>query len=130
MAILVLLVLGMGLISWKIMLAYKTPQHRRDISSFHQTLVDPNLVCMVNDTFMGKPQIPIHVNGKMYYGCCNDCIDKLTNRESLRVAVDPFSGNLIDKSKAYIAQTNQKGSVVYFESISNFEAYRQRNEGP
>lgn len=33
--------------------------------------VPNNLVCMVNDAYMGKEQIEVPFEGKMYYGCCN-----------------------------------------------------------
>ena len=34
----------------------------------------PNeLVCMVNNAYMGMPQIAVPVNGKTYYGCCDMC---------------------------------------------------------
>lgn len=67
--------------------------------------VEPSLVCMVNDAYMGKPQIPVPVNGKTYYGCCEMCVDKLNNIESARIAIDPFSGNQVDKSEAFIVVT-------------------------
>ncbi|WP_246054093.1 MULTISPECIES: hypothetical protein [Antarcticibacterium] len=43
----------------------------------------PNeLVCMVNNAYMGKSQMPVPVNGKTYYGCCEMCVGKLTNEET------------------------------------------------
>ena len=77
--------------------------------------VEPSLVCMVNDAYMGKPQIPVPVNGKTYYGCCEMCVDKLNNLESARIAIDPYSGNPVDKSEAYIVLMNPQGAVAYFE---------------
>ncbi|OYX20226.1 MAG: hypothetical protein B7Z16_06895 [Algoriphagus sp. 32-45-6] len=74
--------------------------------------VEPSLVCMVNDAYMGKPQIPVPVNGKTYYGCCEMCVDKLNNIESARIAIDPFSGNQVDKSEAFIVVTNTQGAVT------------------
>ncbi|WP_339790050.1 hypothetical protein [uncultured Imperialibacter sp.] len=88
-----------------------------------QKPIDPNLVCMVNDAYMGKPQIPVPVNGKTYYGCCQGCVDKLNNLESTRIAIDPFSGNPVDKSEAYIVLLNQQGVVAYFESESNYTEF-------
>lgn len=39
--------------------------------------VPNNLVCMVNDVYMGKEQIEVPFEGKMYYGCCNMCKEKI-----------------------------------------------------
>lgn len=87
--------------------------------------VEPSLVCMVNDAYMGKPQIPVPVNGKTYYGCCEMCVDKLNNIESARIAIDPYSGNPVDKSEAYIVLMNPQGAVAYFESESNYSAFKK-----
>lgn len=87
--------------------------------------VEPSLVCMVNDAYMGKPQIPVPVNGKTYYGCCEMCVDKLNNIESARIAIDPFSGNQVDKSEAFIVVTNTQGAVAYFESEANYNAFKK-----
>ena len=35
-------------------------------------VTDPSQVCMVNDQFMGRAQIPVSVGGKTYYGCWCD----------------------------------------------------------
>lgn len=87
--------------------------------------VEPSLVCMVNDAYMGKPQIPVPVNGKTYYGCCEMCVDKLNNLESARIAIDPYSGNPVDKSEAYIVLMNPQGAVAYFESEANYNAFKK-----
>lgn len=87
--------------------------------------VEPSLVCMVNDAYMGKPQIPVPVNGKTYYGCCEMCVDKLNNIESARIAIDPYSGNPVDKSEAYIVLMNPQGAVAYFESEANYNAFKK-----
>ena len=74
---------------------------------------------------MGKLQIPVPVNGKTYYGCCEMCVDKLNNIESARIAIDPFSGNQVDKSEAFIVVTNPQGAVAYFESEANYSAFKK-----
>jgi len=90
-----------------------------------KTPVDPSMVCMVNDAYMGVVQIPVPVNGKTYYGCCQGCVDKLNNLESARIAIDPFSGNPVDKSEAFIVVTNPQGAVAYFESEANYNAFKK-----
>jgi len=77
--------------------------------------VDPGTVCMVNDAVMGKPQIPIVVGGKTYYGCCKNCVSKLNGDPAIRAAEDPFSGKTVDKSGAFILE-GPDGVALYFES--------------
>jgi len=77
--------------------------------------VDPGIVCMVTDKVMGKPQIPVEVNGKTYYGCCKNCVGKLKGNPSIRAAKDPVSGVVIDKSMAFIME-GPDGDALYFES--------------
>lgn len=84
---------------------------------------DPSLVCMVNNTFMGKAQIPIEVDGKTYFGCCEMCKGRLANDPSSRMAVDPVSGQAVDKAIAVMAKDAQ-GSVLYFASNETLRAYR------
>ncbi|GHA25218.1 hypothetical protein OQ279_09285 [Salinimicrobium sp. MT39] len=80
-----------------------------------------NLVCMVNDAYMAKIQIPIGVNGKIYYGCCNMCVDTLNEKETARVAVDPVTGEAVDKSEAFIVLLNKKGEVAYYKSEATYK---------
>lgn len=84
---------------------------------------DPSLVCMVNNTFMGKTQIPVEVEGKTYFGCCEMCKGKLANEPATRTAVDPVSGAQVDKATAVIAK-DADGNVLYFASLETLEAYR------
>ncbi|MFQ5480355.1 MAG: hypothetical protein ACE5DW_03665 [Thermodesulfobacteriota bacterium] len=77
--------------------------------------VDPSIVCMVNDNVMGKPQIPVLVGGKTYYGCCQNCVKTLNEDSAMRAAQDPFSGKMVDKSSAFIIE-GPDGEALYFES--------------
>jgi len=77
--------------------------------------VDPGIVCMVTDKVMGKPQIPVEVRGKTYYGCCKNCVGKLKGTPSIRYAKDPVSGKMVDKSGAFIIE-GPEGEAIYFES--------------
>ena len=80
-------------------------------------------VCMINDAFMGKDQIAVPVGNKIYYGCCEGCVDKLTNMPETRYAIDPFSGEKVDKANAFITiNPNSGGTVSYFESKENYLA--------
>ena len=84
----------------------------------------PNeLVCMVNNAFMGENQMEVPVDGKMYYGCCEMCVGRLNEDESSKMATDPYSGEEVDKAEAYIVISDENGKVDYFQSRENFESY-------
>jgi YHS domain-containing protein len=84
---------------------------------------DPSQVCMVNDQFMGKPQIPVEVEGRTYYGCCAMCKDKLVKQPESRTAQDPVTGEPVDKAKAIIVQDSD-GRVKYFTSEDTLRRFR------
>ncbi len=97
-----------------------------DTSASSLTLVtDRSLVCMVNNQFMGRPQIPIEVDGRTYYGCCEMCKGRLGSDPSSRVSTDPVSGNTVDKATAVIGRASD-GRTLYFESDQTFTAYARR----
>ncbi|MBU2526789.1 MAG: hypothetical protein KKC03_09340 [Bacteroidetes bacterium] len=88
--------------------------------------VPNDLVCMVNNAFMGRPQIAVPVNGKTYYGCCEMCVGTLTNDKTARTGIDPFSKTPVDKTEAYIVLMKAEGEVAYFESKENFLNYKKK----
>jgi YHS domain-containing protein len=88
------------------------------------TLVtDTSQVCMVNNQYMGRPQIPVEVEGKTYFGCCEMCKKRLAENPDARAANDPVSGKPVDKATAVIAR-RANGEVLYFESAETFARYR------
>lgn len=86
-------------------------------------VTDPSQVCMVNNQYMGRPQIPTTVEGKTYYGCCPMCKGRLEKEASARTAKDPVSGRDVDKALAVIGK-QENGDVLYFESRQTLAAYR------
>lgn len=86
------------------------------------TKVEPQYICMVNNAAFDKPQIPVEVGGKTYYGCCAMCKTTLEKDASLRQAVDPVSGKTVDKASAIIGKAAD-GTVYYFENESNMRAF-------
>lgn len=86
-------------------------------------LVPHNEVCMVNDAFMGKEQIEVIHDGKKYYGCCKMCEKRIPEEEAVRMAIDPVSKKLVDKSGAIIAITGDNGEVSYFENDESYKAF-------
>src|SRR5262249_29502381 len=77
-------------------------------------VTEASKVCMVNDQYMEKEQIPVTVGGKTYFGCCAMCKEKLEKNEAARMAVDPVSGARVDKANAVIAR-DASNKVYYFE---------------
>lgn len=84
---------------------------------------DVSQVCMVNNQFMGKPQIPIAVEGRTYYGCCAMCKDRLGNDPTSRTAQDPVTGEKVDKASAVIIK-DASNNVLYFASEDTLRRYR------
>ncbi|HSK04679.1 MAG TPA: hypothetical protein VK932_25690 [Kofleriaceae bacterium] len=89
-------------------------------------VTDSSLVCMVNDQYMGRPQIPTVVEGRTYYGCCAMCKEKLEKQPEARIARDPVSGEEVDKSKAVIAQ-DSTGKALYFASEDTLRRYGRQD---
>jgi YHS domain-containing protein len=87
--------------------------------------VQPARVCMVNNSVFPKDQIPVAVDGKTYFGCCEMCKGRLAQDPSARTATDPISGKPVDKAQAVIGATPQ-GKVYYFESEKTFAAFQKR----
>ncbi len=86
-------------------------------------------ICMVNNKRFDKVQIPTEVNGKTYYGCCSMCKAKLEQSQELREAIDPVSGNTVDKATALIG-TGPDGAAYYFESEESMKAFDKSQAMP
>ena len=91
------------------------------------TKVETKNVCMVNEHDMGKPQIPVEVEGKTYYGCCAMCKKTLAENATARVAIDPVSGKQVDKATAVIA-AQEDGRVFYFENEASLAKHNAKFE--
>lgn len=83
-------------------------------------------VCMVTNMHFARPQIPVEQEGKMYYGCCENCKATIQNDKTARIAIDPYSKKEVDKAKAVIA-ANDQGAVLYFENKGNFDKHQGQN---
>ena len=91
------------------------------------TRVETKTVCMINEHAMGKDQIPIEIDGKTYYGCCEMCKKALAADAAKRVALDPVSGKQVDKATAIIA-SQEDGRVFYFENEANLAKHNKQFE--
>lgn len=86
-------------------------------------VTDKSKVCMMQDSIMQTPGIPIEHAGKTYYGCCSMCSGKIkSDPEKYTKAIDPISGKKVDKALAYIY--NLEGRAIYFESEANRNAFK------
>jgi len=83
--------------------------------------VPNNLVCMVNNAYMGVPQLEVPFEGKMYYGCCEMCKERIPKEKKARIAVDPYSLKDVEKADAYIVLVGDRGEVAYFENEKNYK---------
>lgn len=90
--------------------------------------IEPRFVCMVNNSLFDRPQIPVEVGGKTYFGCCPMCKERLATDAELRQSMDPVSGRMVDKATAVIGVL-PSGAVVYFESEENLAAHRAKLAG-
>ena len=88
--------------------------------------VETKKVCMVNNQVFEKDQIPVAVEGKTYYGCCEMCKERLARDAAARSAVDPLTGETVDKAMAVIA-AQPDGTVLYFASEDNLSRYQAEN---
>lgn len=107
-----------------IIFAIITPLSQAIAAEGDLRVVESKYVCMVNNKVLANEQIPVEVNGKTYYGCCAMCKAKLERNSNVRTAIDPVSGNSVDKASAVIA-ARPDGSVLYFENERNFDSYSE-----
>lgn len=93
-----------------------TPTQKKvSISNFE--IVQNEKVCMVNDRYMVVKQLPVEVDGIIYYGCCENCVAKIQNNiGDVRYGRDPITGDKVDKANAIIVQNKKNGVVFYFKT--------------
>jgi len=108
------------------MMAPQTPPTPTSQTKNGITRVDPSLVCMVTNKYMGgKPQIPVKVEGETYFGCCPMCKQRLVNEPTIRTAVDPVTGQSVDKASAVVAY-DAAGKVLYFANADDLGKYQSQ----
>ncbi|MBZ0114790.1 MAG: hypothetical protein K8J08_20175 [Thermoanaerobaculia bacterium] len=88
--------------------------------------VPANKVCMVNDQLFAKDQIPVEVEGKTYYGCCEMCKGRLASDAAIRQATDPLTGVNVDKATA-VKAADETGAIFYFENAENLKSYLEKS---
>src|SRR5262245_11573606 len=81
-------------------------------------------VCMMNNKYFPNDQIPVEVDGKTYYGCCQGCVMALKGNRAIRYGTDPFTGEEVDKADAFIVLNPvDPQQVLYFNSEQNYLNY-------
>jgi len=89
-----------------------------------ENVLDKSKVCMVDDEYKGEQQLTTTINEKVYFGCCEPCIELLLADTSFRYATDPFSGSKVCKADAFIVRKSGEDSkVLYFESEESFRNF-------
>lgn len=79
-------------------------------------------VCMITDKLFAEEQIEVDVEGKTYFGCCQMCVKKLNENPNSRTAVDPVSGEVVNKAEAVIG-ADSDNNIYYFESAENMKRF-------
>ncbi|WP_268139715.1 hypothetical protein [Salinimicrobium sp. TH3] len=82
--------------------------------------VPNNEVCMVNNAYMGRLQLEVPYDGRMYYGCCEMCVERIPQDEDVRIAIDPMTSEEVDKATAFIVLTGEQREVAYFKNEENY----------
>ncbi len=98
-------------------------------STLAGTAADPGVtvperarVCMVQDTVMAVPAVPVELDGKTYYGCCEMCKGRIAgDPERYTLGTDPVSGKTVDKATAALLSVD--GRVYYFESAGTRDRF-------
>lgn len=83
---------------------------------------DRSTVCMLKNRTLGRPFIPVAIDGKTYYGCCEMCTGALQKDPKERFSIDPVTGRQVDKATAVIG-AQPSGEVLYFENEKSFQAF-------
>ncbi len=84
--------------------------------------VEVRFVCMQNNKAFDKEQVPVTIDGVVYFGCCDNCNKTLSSKEENRYALDPVSKKRINKAEAVVGAAADN-SIYYFESVENLKAF-------
>lgn len=87
-------------------------------------------MCMLSNRYLGAhDHVPVSVDNHTYFGCCASCAARLGANAAARVAIDPTSGQQVDKARAVIAR-DERNRLLYFESEATYASARDRNASP
>lgn len=93
-------------------------------SSLEGEIIPNRFVCMLRGDVKSRPTLPIEVNSKTYWACCQNCLGKLQrNENNVLFAIDPLSGESVNKADAIIRRDPQNNKRVFF--FKSNETYNQ-----
>lgn len=115
-----------GLCLAQINAAEDVHQHNKTKANATLTKVLNKKVCMINNMLFPNDQIPVQVEGKTYFGCCEMCKKTLVSDKTSRFAIDPITKKPVDKALAVIGALAD-GKVLYFANQDNFLAFKKVN---
>lgn len=87
-----------------------------------------DLVCMINDVYMGVPQTEVVYEDKTYYVSCDMCEERIPKEKEARIAIDPYTLKDVDKADAYIVLIGEQGQVAYFENEQNYRELMAKSD--
>jgi YHS domain-containing protein len=87
-------------------------------------LRDRAYVCMLDENVLSTPGVAYVHQGKTYYTCCDKCRARFaSNAESLTHAIDPVTGQRVDKAEALVYAFAGHGYYLAHEdSVRTFAA--------
>lgn len=85
-------------------------------------VADRSLVCMIDDNLQSKPGLAYAYQGKTYYLCCAGCRNRFASDPArFSRAVDPISGESVDKAEALIF--GYAGKAFFFSNEEHLKAF-------
>ncbi len=100
----------------------ETTETKTEQTKAHLKQVEVRFVCMQNNKAFDKEQVPVTIDGVVYFGCCDNCNKTLSSKEENRYALDPVSKKRINKAEAIVGAAADN-SIYYFESVENLKAF-------
>jgi len=88
-----------------------------------ERVVDASRICMRADELVQGATLAVEIEGKTYYALPRCSL--LMHRRGFRMALDPISGNKVDKAEAVIGVTADN-HIFYFENENNFLTFNSR----
>lgn len=82
---------------------------------------------MINNRRFEEKQIPVPIGDKTYYGCCQMCVRELNENPESRFAIDPVSGEKVNKAEAVIGAL-PNGKIRYFESEETMRQFEPKSD--
>jgi hypothetical protein len=100
-----------------------TGEHRIELP-LPGTILEHNKICMANNVYMGQEQLAVTIAGKQYFSCGSHCTRQLQSGDSVRLAQDPYTKTLVDKSEAIITMSPDRArAILYFDTEENLKKY-------